>query len=81
MENEEIKFSVFLLEELNDKILKCHEKLEAIDTKVTNHHKKMMEGFKCVENAFKLLSGAIISLSEDLGNATGIISTDPWALD
>ena len=74
-------FSVFLLEELNDKIQICHEKLNSIDEKITNQHKKMMEGFRLVEKSFKLLAGAIVSLSEDLGSATGTLATDPWAFD
>ena len=42
---------------------------------------KKWAGFKHIETAFHLLSGAIISLGEDLGTACGTIATDPWAFD
>ena len=74
-------FSVFLLEELNEKIQKCQDKLDSIEEKVLKQHKKMMEGFRCIEKSFKLLAGAIVSLGDDVGSATGTISTDPWAFD
>ena len=81
LQSEVHAFSVFLLEELNDKIQKCQSKLDSIEEKVTKQHKKMMEGFKCIETSFNLLAGAIVSLGDDVGTATGQISTDPWAFD
>ena len=74
-------FLFFLLEELNEKIQKCQDKLDSIEEKVTKQHKKIMAGFKCIEKSIKLLAGAIVSLGDDVGTATGQISTDPWAFD
>lgn len=74
MENEEQKFSVFLIEEL-------HEKCDRLDEKIEKNHAKIMEGFKCIEKAFQIMAGAILSLNEDLGGALGTISTDPWLFD
>ena len=88
MENEteefkqaEDEFNVFLLDELVQKIQLMHKKIDGIEEKVQKKHAKMMEGFKHIESAFHILSGAIISLAEDLGSATGTIATDPWAFD
>ena len=81
LEHAESQFNVFLLEELVQKIQLLHKKLDNIEQKVQVKHEKMMAGFKHIETAFHLLSGAIISLGEDLGTACGTIATDPWAFD
>jgi hypothetical protein len=74
MENEEQKFSVFLIEEL-------HEKIDKLDEKIDKNHAKIMEGFKCIEKAFQLMAHSLMALGVDLGEATGTISTDPWSFD
>ncbi len=74
MENEEQKFSVFLIEEL-------HEKCDRLDEKIEKNHAKIMEGFKCIEKSFRLMANSIMALGVDLGEATGTISTDPWSFD
>ena len=79
LENAESQFNVFLLDELVQKINLLHKKLDSIEQNVQVKHEKMMTGFKNIETAFHLLSGAIISMSEDLGTACGTIATDPWA--
>ncbi len=56
-------------------------KLDALEEDIAKKHKKMMEGFRCIQVAFRTLSGSIISLAEDLGAATGTISSDPWTFD
>jgi hypothetical protein len=55
-------------------------KLEIIEENLVKRHKKMMEGFRCVEKSFQTLAGAIISLSEDMSDALGTMATDPWEL-
>ena len=55
-------------------------KLDSIEQRMLARHKKMMEGFRCIEKSFQTLAGAIISLSEDLSIAMGSIQTDPWEL-
>ena len=57
------------------------KKMRALEEEIEKKHKKMMEGFRCIERAFKTLSGAIVGLSEDLGAATGTIASDPWSFD
>ena len=81
LEHAECEFNVFLLDELVQKITLMNKKLDHIEQKVQVKHEKMMTGFKNIETAFHLLSGAIISMAEDLGTATGTIATDPWAFD
>ena len=57
------------------------KKMHVLEEKIEKKHKKMMEGFLCIQQAFLTLSGSIISLAEDLGAATGTISSDPWTFD
>ena len=51
------------------------------EEKNIKRHKKMMDGFKCIEQAFHILAGSIVSLGDDLGQATGTIASDPWSFD
>ena len=81
LEHAEAELNVFLLNELVQKIQLLNKKLDNIERKVQAKHEKMMTGFKHIETAFHLLSGAIISLGEDLGQACGTIASDPWAFD
>ena len=73
--------SVFLLEELGEKVSKMNEDVITLVTNLQKKHEKMMEGFRCIEKSFRLLARAMESFSEDLGSATGTLSTDPWAFD
>ena len=81
IEEEVRDFNVFLLERLFDNIQKMHESLAKIENDLKKKHIKMMEGFRCIERAFKTLSGSIMSLADDLGSATGTIASDPWTFD
>ena len=81
MEEEECIFNVFLLEKLFDNIQKMHESLAKIENDLKKKHIKMMEGFRCIERAFKTLSGSIMALADDLGSATGTMASDPWTFD
>ena len=81
MERAERAFSVFLLEQLHEDMCKMNKILKKTQKSVEKKHIKMMEGFRCIEQAFKTLSGAVISLADDLGAATGVIATDPWSFD
>ena len=81
MERAERAFSVFLLEQLHEDLCKMNKILKKTQKSVEKKHIKMMEGFRCVEKAFKTLSGSIVSLSDDLGSAVGNIATDPWRFD
>ena len=45
---------------------------------IRTNHEKMMQGFQAIESAFHILAGQIVALTEDLGSACGIISTDPF---
>ena len=63
----------FLLNEIRETV----DKMERKNTEV---FEKTMEGFHCIEKSFKMLTGAIIALSNDIGTATGQISEDPWEI-
>ena len=66
---------------LLEKVKELLDKLMDIERKLLQKDGKMMEGFRCIEKSFRLMAGAIISMSDDLGSATGTLSTDPWAFD
>ena len=70
-----------LLEKIKDLGYQLDDQLCEIEKKLRHKEGKMMEGFRCIEKSFRLMAGAIVSLSEDLGSATGTLSTDPWAFD
>jgi hypothetical protein len=57
------------------------QKMHVLEENMCKNHIKMMEGFRCIERAFQTLAGGIIALAEDLGAATGTLSSDPWTFD
>ncbi len=56
----------------------ANERHELLMKKMSENFKKMMEGFACVEAAFKMNCGAQIAFAEDLAEARGTIAEDPW---
>ena len=62
-------------------ITKFEDKLRVLTHKVTEirtmqkrYHEKMMEGFKCIEKAFKINCSAQMTMSEQLDEATGTVT-------
>ena len=85
-EEEEKQFNVFLLDDMHDKLTRMSFKIEELEDKITTQivlvaekHEKMMEGFKCIEQAFRTLAGSIILLGDDIDTVAGTVSVDPWA--
>jgi hypothetical protein len=70
-----------LLEKIKDLGYQLDDQLCEIEKKLRHKEGKMMEGFRCIEKSFRLMAGAIVSMSEDLGSATGTLASDPWAFD
>ena len=81
MEDTERQFSVFLLNKLYESVTKMQSNISKMEYNMQRKHKKMMEGFRCIERAFKTLSGSIMGLADDLGSATGQIASDPWSFE
>ena len=77
---EEKTQELFDLEGLYFLLNEIRESVEKMEKKNIETFEKIMEGFHCIDKSFKMLSGAIIALSNDLGTATGQISEDPWEL-
>jgi len=49
-------------------------KITEIRTLQKRNHEKVMEGFRCIEKAFKLNCRAQMTMSEQLDEATGMIT-------
>ena len=49
-------------------------KVTEIRTLQKRNHEKVMEGFRCIEKAFKLNCSAQMTMSEQLDEATGLIT-------
>ena len=56
------------------------KRLQKISEEMKKDREKMMEGFRCIEKAFKLVASVTQTLGEDLSVATGTIQIDPWAI-
>ena len=70
-----------LLEEIKETSTRTYDHLCEMEKNLRHKEGKMMEGFRCIEKSFRLMAGAIVSMSEDLGSATGTLASDPWAFD
>jgi len=60
--------------EIEDKLRILTHKVTEIRTMQKRNHEKIMEGFRCIERAFKLNCSAQMTMSEALDEATGTIT-------
>ena len=60
--------------EIEDKLRILTHKVIEIRTMQKRNHEKIMEGFRCIEKAFKINCSAQMTMSEQLDEATGTIT-------
>ena len=60
--------------EIEDKLRILTHKVIEIRTMQKRNHEKIMEGFRCIEKAFKINCSAQMTMSESLDEATGTIT-------
>ena len=60
--------------QFEDKLRIIHSKLDELARTQKRNQEKIMEGFRCIEKAFKLNCSAQMSMSEALDEATGTIT-------
>ena len=60
--------------EIEDKLRILTHKVTEIRTMQKRNHEKIMEGFRCIERAFKINCSAQMTMSEALDEATGTIT-------
>ena len=60
--------------QFEDKLRVIHSKLDELARTQKRNQEKIMEGFLCIEKAFKLNCSAQMSMSEALDEATGTIT-------
>ena len=60
--------------EFEDQIRILTQKVTEIRTMQARNHAKIMAGFRCIEKAFKLNCSAQMTMSEQLDEATGLIT-------
>ena len=62
------------ISKFEDKLRILTHKIIEIQTMQRRNHAKIMEGFKCIEKAFKINCSAQMTMSEQLDEATGTIT-------
>ena len=62
------------ISEFEEKLRLLTHKVTEIYTMQKRNHKKIMEGFKCIEQAFKLNCSAQMAMSEQLDESAGTIT-------
>ena len=60
--------------QFEDKLRIIHSKLDELARTQKRNQEKIMEGFRCIEKAFKLNCSAQMTMSEALDEATGTIT-------
>ena len=60
--------------QFEDKLRIIHSKLDELARMLKRNNEKMMEGFRCIEKAFKINCSAQMTMSEALDEATGTIT-------
>ena len=60
--------------QFEDKLRIIHSKLDELARTQKRNHEKIMEGFRCIEKAFKINCSAQMTMSEALDEATGTIT-------
>ena len=60
--------------EIEDKIRILTHTVREIRTMQKRNHDKIMDGFRCIEKAFKINCKAQMTMSEQLDEATGMIT-------
>ena len=60
--------------EFDAKFRELTKKVDEILLVQRQNHRKMMEGFKCIEKAFKLNCSAQMTMSEQIDEANGTIT-------
>ena len=60
--------------QFEDKLRIIHSKLDELARTHKRNHEKIMEGFRCIEKAFKINCSAQMTMSEALDEATGTIT-------
>ena len=60
--------------DIEEKLRLMQHKLNEVRTMQKRNHEKIMEGFRCIERAFKLNCSAQMTMSEALDEATGTIT-------
>ena len=62
------------ISQFEDKLRILTHKIIEIQTMQRRNHAKIMEGFQCIEKAFKINCSAQMTMSEQLDEATGTIT-------
>ena len=62
--------------QFEDKLRIIHSKLDELARTLKRNNEKMMEGFRCIEKAFKINCGAQMAMSEQIDEMTGSMSVD-----
>ena len=60
--------------DIEEKLRLMQHKLNEVRTMQKRNHEQIMEGFRCIERAFKLNCSAQMTMSEALDEATGTIT-------
>ena len=60
--------------QFEDKLRIIHSKLDDLARTQKRNQEKIMEGFRCIEKAFKINCSAQMTMSEALDEATGTIT-------
>ncbi len=60
--------------QFEDKLRIIHSKLDELARTLKRNNATMMEGFRCIEKAFKINCSAQMTMSEALDEATGTIT-------
>ena len=60
--------------QFEDKLGIIHSKLDELARTLKRNNEKMMDGFRCIEKAFKINCSAQMTMSEALDEATGTIT-------
>ena len=60
--------------DIEEKLRLMQHKLDEVRTMQKRNQAKIMEGFRCIEKAFKLNCSAQMTMSEALDEATGTIT-------